>query len=115
MERIRRSRQPSEFHRLPVESLRRATAPNGNGNGHAHAANGNGNGHAHAANGNGNGHAHAANGNGNGSGYSPALGALAEDDDPLLGTGVRIVEDDVHVIIRRSSDLDAESTRSAAR
>lgn len=105
IDRIRRSRQPEDLRRFPVESLRGATVTNGN----VHATNGNG--HAGASNGIGNGHAPAANGNGNG--YSHALEALAEDDDPLLGTGVAIVEGDVHVIIRRSSDLDAESVRSA--
>lgn len=133
MERIRRSREPATFARVPVDYLRRATAvpANGNGNGHAHASsNGNGNGNGHGfeyvrVGSNGNGHAYAsgnghayANGNGsaNGYGYGNGHGHAGYDaeEDPLSGPGVVIVEDDVHVIIRRSSDLDAEA-RAAAR
>jgi hypothetical protein len=104
IERIRRSRRQAEFERVPVEYLRRATAASGNGNGHSTNGNGNGNGHAHRV-----------NGNGDGNRIGEVLEGLAEEDDALLDTGIRIVEDDVHVIIRRSSDLDAESLRSATR
>ena len=108
IERIRRSRRQAEFERVPVEYVRRATAASGNGNGHS--TNGDANG-----NGNGNGHAHRVNGDGNGNRIREALEGLAEEDDALLDTGIRIVEDDVHVIIRRSSDVGAGSLRTATR
>jgi hypothetical protein len=105
IERIRRSRQPVEFERVPIEYPRHATASNGNGNGHGHHANGRVNGHV-------NGHAS----NGNGTGHSLLNGhALGEVDDPLLGPGISIVEDDVHVIIRRPSQVDQDPARTAAR
>jgi hypothetical protein len=66
----------------------------GNGNGYGY-----GNGHAHAyasSNGNGNGHAHAY-GNGNGNGHL--------DDRHLLESGVRLLTDDVHVVLRRPEEL----------
>jgi hypothetical protein len=83
-----------------------------NGNGHA---NGNGNGHA---NGNGNGHANGhANGNGhtNGNGHAngrtrPAAGRFAEYEPEFTEHGVRIVEDDVHVIVYRSDGIDLKAT-----
>jgi hypothetical protein len=99
IERIRRSRQPVEFERMPVEYLRHATASNGNSNGIEHHANG-----------------HVSNGNGNGNGHGVLNGhALGEVDDPLLGAGISIVEDDVHVIIRRSSEVAGDPARTAAR
>jgi hypothetical protein len=107
IERIRRSRRPVEFERMPVEYLRHATASNGNGNGNGHHVNGHANRHANG---------YASNGNGNGNGHGVVVGhALEEDGDPLLGAGISIVEDDVHVIIRRPSEVDRDSARTAAR
>lgn len=105
IERIRRSRQPIEVERMPVEYLRHATGSNGNGNGKRHHANGRVDGHADA---------HASNGSGNGNGALNGH-ALGEEGDTLLGAGIRIVEDDVHVIIRRSSEMDPDPARTAAR
>jgi len=106
-----RARRAVRLARVSVEGLQ-ASAGNGYANG-THA-NGNGNGNGHRANGhrahvNGNGRA-----NGNGNGHHPAE-ALTHVEEGLLESGVRVVEDDVHVIVRRSADLDPEALRSLAR
>jgi hypothetical protein len=81
-------------------------ARNGNGNGHA-SANGNGNGHAHAnGNGNGNGHSNG-NGHGYGNGHGPTADRrFAEFEPQFSEQGIRIIEDDVHVVVYRSDELD---------
>jgi hypothetical protein len=91
--RARFEAEMGRLQRVPVEALQRAARPNGNGNGHS-----NGNGHA-----NGNGH-HRATGR-----------VLSRDEDELTAAGLLIEEDDVHVIVRRSSDLDADVLDSLAR
>jgi len=86
--RVRRARAAAErFERVPVGALRRTVAY-ANGNGHS-----NGNGRAHS---NGNGHGHT-NGNGNGHHESyPESGLrIVEEDLEVL------MDDDVHVVIRR--------------
>jgi hypothetical protein len=130
---LRRSRlEAARFERFRVEALQRAAYASGNRNGYA-----NGNGHGrvgvggsngnglpeHRASGqghsNGNGRVpHVAASNGNGHGHGHAGGStllLGELEEPLFGAGVRIIEDDVHVIVRRTSDLEAETGRRAAR
>lgn len=93
--RARFEAEMGRLQRVPVEALRRAARPNGNGNG-------NGNGHA--------------NGNGNGNGHDRATGrVLSRDEDELTAAGLLIEEDDVHVIVRRSSDLEADVLDSLAR
>lgn len=109
-----RARRAVELARVSVEELR-ASAAHGNGHRSRAYANGNGNGNGHGANGNGtrvNGNGGRANGNVNG--HRPADG-LPTAREELHESGVRIVEDDVHVIVRRSSDLDPEALRSLAR
>jgi hypothetical protein len=91
--RARFEAEMSRLERVPVEALRRAARSNGNG----HT---NGNGHS---NGNGNGH------------LRPTGRVLPRSEDELTGEGIRIVEDDVHVIVRRSTDLDADLLDSLAR
>lgn len=82
-----------------------------NGNGYAYSnGNGHSNGKGHA---NGNGHANA-NGHANGNGHTNGNGRAALSDILREG-GVEIIEDDVHVIVRRASDLDREAARSSAR
>jgi len=82
---------------------------NGNGNGHS---NGNGNGHSK---GNGNGHSNGnghANGNGNGRHVVPeALAEFDVDEFDLRDGAITIIDDDVHVILRRSDEVDVEALR----
>jgi len=81
----------ARFERVPVEALRRTMAhAGGNGNGHA-----NGNGRAHASNGNGHGH-------------------VPEDLLPEAGVDELeelqvLLDDDVHVVLRRSDPEDREA------
>ena len=115
--RLAMERQRAYEATIPAARMRAMAATAGyaaplraNGNGDA-----NGNGHAAHANGNGNGHANGrvpayANGNGhaNGNGRTSLSDILREG-------GVEIIEDDVHVIVRRASDLAREGARSSAR
>ncbi len=102
-----RARRAVRLARVSVDRLQ-ASAGNGHGNG----ARVNGNGNGHKANG----HRAHVNGNGrtNGNGHHPA-DAPTHVEDGLLERGVQVVEDDVHVIVRRSADLDPEALRSLAR
>jgi hypothetical protein len=133
MERRRASEAatPAARARTVAASARYAAQFQANGNGHAVHATGNGNGHANGrvpayANGNGhsNGNGHA-NGNGNGNGHvsSHSIGngnghsngnGRTSLSDILREGGVEIIEDDVHVIVRRASDLAGEGARSSA-
>jgi hypothetical protein len=77
---------------------------NGNGNGH-HA---NGNGHAI-------GNCHS-NGNGNGNGRQLLPEALAEfdvDEFDLRDGAITIIDDDVHVVLRRSDEIEVDVIREA--
>jgi hypothetical protein len=97
--------QLARFERLRIEALQHAAYIARYGNGHAPpVSNGNGNGYRYAPS--------AANGNGNG--YRPPK-LVDEADEDLFGAGVRIIEDDVHVIVRRTSDLDVDGPTRAAR
>jgi hypothetical protein len=82
--------ETARYERLRIEALQRAAFLAGNGNG-------NGNGHS------GNGH-HDEAGNANGHRRAPAHAVTDEDDAELMDAGVRIIEDDVHVVIRRTSE-----------
>lgn len=79
---------------------------NGNGNGFArrHVANAYANGHG---NGNGNGHS-----NGHGNGYGHGQPHAPAD---WLESGFRLVDDDVHVVVYRSDELDISSLTPASR
>jgi hypothetical protein len=80
----------------PYRAAAYAPTANGNGNGHARA-NGNGNGHRVAA----------SNGNGNGNGHRRVPEhAYAEYDPQFSEHGIRIIEDDVHVVVYRSDEID---------
>ncbi len=108
-----RARRAVRLARVSVEGLQ-ASAGNGYANG-ARArvnGNGNGNGNGHGANG----HRARVNGDGrvNGNGH-PRADTRTHAEEDLLESGVRVVEDDVHVIVRRSADLDPEAQRSLAR
>ena len=81
----------------------------GREDGHGHP-NGNGNGNGHHGNGNGNGHA---NGNGNEHAALQDLGDFDLDQHALYDTGVTIIEDDVHVVLRRSDEIDLDALREA--
>jgi hypothetical protein len=86
--------EPAGYARARYESPARASSyGNGNGGGYAfrNSSNGNGNG----------------NGHGNGQG---APGGGAE----WLETGVRVVDDDVHVVVYRSDEIDTSSLTSAS-
>ena len=90
-----------------------AYAEGGNG----HRAYANGNGHSVHAGANGNGHA---NGNGNGTGNGHGNGHHDMVDEgylPMaryLGEGaIQIVDEDVHVIVRRSDEIDLRALRAA--
>ena len=85
--RARAAAAAAGFERVPVAALRRTMA-NGNRNGHSNGR-GNGNGHS-----NGNGHAH--------SRYRSHDDGH-DDPDAYADAGLRILDDDVHVVIRRSS------------
>jgi hypothetical protein len=77
-----------------------------NGNGNGYHANGNGNAYS---NGNGNGHS-----NGNGNGHRVLPQALAEfdvDEFDLRDGAITIIDDDVHVILRRSDEVDVDALR----
>jgi len=108
-----RARRAVRLARVSVEGLQ-ASAGHGYSNG-ARArvnGNGNGNGNGHGANG----HRARVNGDGrvNGNGH-PGADTRTHAEEDLLESGVRVVEDDVHVIVRRSADLDPEAQRSLAR
>jgi len=113
-----RARRAVRLARVSVEGLQ-ASADNGYSNGARARVNGNGNGNGHGTNGHGtNGRRAHVNGdgraNGHGNGRHPA-DTHSPAEDGLLESGVRVVEDDVHVIVRRSADLDPEALRSLAR
>jgi hypothetical protein len=119
-----RARRAVQLARVSVEGLQ-ASAANGHGSGYGAGAHVNGNGARGRVNGKANGNGHGANGhpahvdrngwaNGEGNGHHPA-DALPHAEEGLLESGVRVVEDDVHVIVRRSTDLDPEALRSLAR
>src|ERR1041385_8688823 len=103
-----RARRAVRLARVSVEGLQ-ASAGNGYANGPRARVNGNGKGNGHGPHVNGNGRT-----NGNGNGHPPA-DVQPPAADGLLETGVRVVEDAVHVIVRRPADLDPEALRSLAR
>lgn len=92
------------------------------GNGYRYdddVAYGNGNGRAYASNGNGNGH-------GRGNGYGNGAGNGYADVDPVVfdevflpparylsDGGIQIIDEDVHVIVRRSDEVDLTALRAA--
>jgi uncharacterized membrane protein len=85
---------------------RPATRVNGHGNGNGFAY-GDGNG-----NGNGNGHVRA-NGHGNGNGRSRVVDERYLPDHRYLRDGVvEIIDEDVHVIVRRSGEVDLQALRA---
>jgi hypothetical protein len=93
----------------------------GNGNGspagayaaHRAPAHGNGNGYS-GGNGHSNGNGHA---NGNGNGHGNGHGVIDEGYLPtaryLRDGGVQIIDEDVHVIVRRSDEVDLEALRAS--
>jgi hypothetical protein len=96
--------ETARYERLRIEALQRAAFLAGNGNGNGHSANGRavkGNGHTNGHSGNGH---HDEAGNANGHRRAPAHAVTDEDDAELMDAGVRIIEDDVHVVIRRTSE-----------
>jgi hypothetical protein len=108
---------PAARTRTMATAARYAVPLQANGNGHTNG-NGHANGRVHAsangngyANGNGNGHS---NGNGNGNGHANGHGRTVLSEILREG-GVEIIEDDVHVIVRRANDLAPEAARSSAR
>jgi hypothetical protein len=130
MERRRASEAatPAARARTVAASARYAAQFQANGNGHAVHATGNGNGYANErvpAYANGNGHSNGNGGHvkgnghvsshsmGNGNGHTNANGRTSLSDILREG-GVEIIEDDVHVIVRRASDLAREGARSSA-
>jgi hypothetical protein len=80
---------------------------NGNGNGNGH---GNGNGNGHAAARHDGGYLPAADGNGTypviDEGYLPSARYLGDG-------GIQIIDEDVHVILRRSDEVDVQALRAA--
>jgi len=99
--------------RTPVRTVRYASGANGayggeHRNGHSSGNGGpNGNGHAHA-----NGRSsygrgdrdHPSNGH-----ASNGIGHRPPSDDYLWGTGVHVIEDDVHVVVYRSGEFELKS------
>jgi hypothetical protein len=77
----------------------------GYGNGYA-AGNGNGYANGHA---NGDRAGHAWNGNGNGNGYHQE-----QERADWQESGLRLVDDDVHVVVYRSDEIDTSSLTSAS-
>jgi hypothetical protein len=87
----------ARFERVPVEALRRTMAyTGGNGNGHG---NGNGNGRAYVTNGNGHGNGHA---------HVPEHLLPDADADDLEDVQV-LLDDDVHVVVRRPDPEDRQA------
>ncbi len=88
----------TRFERVPAASMRRLS--------YAYPGNGRSNGNGHSG----------ANGNGHSTGEERhGVPARVIEEEELLGSGVRIIEDDVHVIVRRSSELERERLDALAR